>query len=69
MQTQIIKQAVHNMGGVSKVANRLLISASAIYKWQRLGRIPDIDLAEKVAEASGFPVALLRPRYEQQTAT
>jgi len=65
MQNQVIKQAVHNMGGVSKCANKLLVSSSAIYKWQRLGVIPDLDLAEKVSVASGFPVSLLRPRYEQ----
>ncbi len=65
MQTEIVKQAVHNMGGVSKVANKLLVSASTVYKWTRQGRIPDLYLAEKVADASGFSVALLRPRFEQ----
>ena len=65
MQNQIIKQAVRNMGGVTKVANKLLMSSSAVYKWTRLGRIPDIDLAEKVAEASGYSVEQLRPRQEK----
>lgn len=68
MQAEIVKQAIYNMGGASKVANKLLVSSSTVYKWTRQGRIPDLDLAEKVAAASGFPVALLRPRFESQTA-
>ena len=65
MQNPVIKQAVHNMGGVTKVANSLLVSSSCVYKWTRLGRIPDIDHATKVAEASGYSVEQLRPRQEK----
>jgi DNA-binding phage protein len=62
MQNPVIKQAVKNMGGVTKCANKLLVSSSVIYKWAREGRIPDIDLAEKVAAASGYSLEQLRPR-------
>ena len=65
MQNQIIKQAVQKLGGVTKVANKLLVSSSAVYKWTRNGCIPDIDLAVKVAEASGYPVEQLRPQQKQ----
>lgn len=64
MQNPVIKQAIINMGGVTKTANKLLVSSSVIYKWAREGRIPDIDLAEKVAAASGYPVQMLRPRQK-----
>ena len=65
MQNPMILRAIKDMGGVTKVANKLLVSSSAVYKWGRLGRIPDIDLAEKVAEASGYTVEELRPRQEK----
>lgn len=65
MQNPVIREAVQKMGGVTKVANKLMVSSSAVYKWTRNGCIPDIDLAVKVAEASGYPVEMLRPRQKQ----
>jgi hypothetical protein len=59
-----IKQAIYNMGGPKIAGRTLRVSTSAIGKWIRNGRIPNLDLAQRVSTASGFPLAILRPRYE-----
>lgn len=60
-----VKKAVFNMGGTKIASKDLRVSPSTVGKWIRNGVIPNLDKAKKVAEASGFEVALLRPRYEQ----
>jgi len=59
-----IQKAVFNMGGTKIAARELNVSTSCINKWMRNGVIPNLDIANKVAELSGFPVKALRPRYE-----
>ncbi|WP_038485368.1 hypothetical protein [Collimonas arenae] len=61
-----IKKAIYNMGGPKIAAANLRVSTSVISKWIRNGVIPNLDMATRVAAASGFDIASLRPRYEQQ---
>ena len=62
-QSEIFK-AIFNMGGPKIAARELNVSASAVFKWIRNGSIPNLDIANRVAELSGFSVDVLRPRYE-----
>jgi hypothetical protein len=62
-----IKRAIFNLGGPTIASNDLQVSTSTIWKWIRNGVIPNLDKARKVAEASGFNLSSLRPRYEQKT--
>ncbi|PWF44019.1 hypothetical protein [Massilia glaciei] len=66
MEDSNIRKAIYNMGGPKIAAQGLDVSRSAIGKWIRLGVIPNLEKATMVAEASGFDVAVLRPRYEQK---
>lgn len=63
--SEIVRRAVFNMGGTKVASRELEVSPSTIGKWIRNGVIPSLDQAKKVAEASGFNVTLLRPRFEQ----
>jgi hypothetical protein len=63
--SEIVRRAVFNMGGTKVASRELEVSTSTVGKWIRNGVIPSLDNARKVAEASGFDVAVLRPRYEQ----
>jgi hypothetical protein len=60
-----VKKAIFNMGGPKLAGSDLQVSTSTISKWIRNGVIPKLDQARKVASASGFDIALLRPRFEQ----
>jgi hypothetical protein len=61
---EAVKKAIFNMGGIKMASNALQVSVSAVGKWTRNGIIPNLDQARKVAEASGFDVTSLRPRFE-----
>lgn len=61
-----IKKAIFNMGGPKIAGATLQVSTSTISKWIRNGIIPNLDIANKVAEASGFHLSSLRPRFEQK---
>ncbi|MCI2810408.1 hypothetical protein [Eoetvoesiella caeni] len=61
-----IKKAIFNMGGLKIAASTLNVTPGAISKWVRNGVIPNLHKAEHVANASGFDLASLRPRYEQK---
>lgn len=63
--SETVRRAVFNMGGTTRASQDLRVSPSTVGKWIRNGVIPSLDQARKVAEASGFDVAVLRPRYEQ----
>ena len=62
---QEVKRAIFNMGGPKIAAAKLRVSTSTISKWIRNGIIPNLTMATLVAEASGFAVGALRPRFEQ----
>lgn len=66
--SQIVKQAIYNMGGATLAGMKLHVGANTVHKWIKKGVIPRLDMAEIVARESGFAVTLLRPRYEQQAA-
>lgn len=63
-KSEEIKKAIFNMGGRKIAGRELRISTSTIGKWIRNGRIPNLDLAQQVSKASGFPLDTLRPRFE-----
>jgi len=63
--TETIKRAIHNMGGPTRAGIQLQVSTNTVHKWVRKGVIPKLEIAEQVAAASGFDLALLRPRFEQ----
>lgn len=65
-RNEVIKQAIFNMGGPKIAATELKVTPGAISKWVRNGVIPNLRRAERVANASGFSLASLRPRYEQK---
>lgn len=65
-KSEEIRKAIFNMGGPKLAAENLQVSTSTISKWIRNGVIPNLNQAEKVAEASGFNLSSLRPRYEQK---
>jgi hypothetical protein len=62
--SKIIKQAIHNMGGATRAGILLQVSTNTIHKWVRNGVIPRLDKAVQVSDASGFDLALLRPRFD-----
>jgi predicted site-specific integrase-resolvase len=68
MRNEEIRKAIFNMGGPKIASAELQVSTSTIGKWIRNGVIPNLDKAKKVAEASGFALTLLRPRYQQETS-
>ena len=59
-----IKMAIHNIGGTKIASEKLNVSTSAISKWIRQGKIPNWNLANAVAQASGFIIDELRPTYQ-----
>ena len=56
-----VKQAIHNIGGPTKASNLLGVSNATIHSWLNNGRVPNIDLAKKLATISGMKVEELRP--------
>ncbi|WP_423391958.1 helix-turn-helix domain-containing protein [Burkholderia sp. LMG 21824] len=56
-----IREAIYNMGGATMAAKELSVSTSAVYKWIRLGRVPNLRIARKMAEALKCNVFDLRP--------
>ncbi|WP_408580495.1 helix-turn-helix domain-containing protein [Burkholderia cepacia] len=42
-------------------AQELHVSTSTVYKWIRLGRVPNLRIARKIAEAAKCNVTELRP--------
>jgi hypothetical protein len=64
--SQAVKMAIFNMGGATLAGMKLQVGTNAVHKWCKRNFIPRLDKAEIVARESGFDVALLRPRHEQQ---
>jgi hypothetical protein len=54
-----IKDAVDKTGGPSFVARLLHVSSATIHNWIRLGYIPNIEKAMRLAEISKVPLNLL----------
>lgn len=68
MGDKAVKKAIFNMGGPKIAGQSLQVSTSTIGKWIRSGVIPNLEKAKRVAEASGFDLYLLRPRFEQKAS-
>lgn len=64
-ENQDVKKAIYNIGGPKIAAANLRVSTSVISKWCRNGVIPNLDMATRVAVASGFAVDSLRPRFKE----
>jgi len=56
-----IRIAIYEMGGATMAAADLGVSTSAVYKWIRLGRVPNLRTARRIAEAAQCKVSELRP--------
>lgn len=55
-----VKVAIERLGGPTKAAHLLGVSNATVHSWARNQRVPNIDLALKMAKASGIEVTLLR---------
>ena len=55
-----IKAAIDRIGGPTKAAITLEVSGSTVHTWIKTERVPNIDIARKLATLSGFPVQELR---------
>lgn len=53
--------AVDRVGGATKAAHLMKVSNWTIHSWVRNGKVPKIDQARALAEASGMQVEQLRP--------
>lgn len=63
----IIESAVEKIGGYEATGRLCGVTGKAVRKWCKQGRLPRTEwtgetrYAEKIAEASGVPVAELKP--------
>ena len=51
-----VREAVEKVGGIIEVCALLKVSNRTLARWMADGRIPLLDPALKLAEASGIPV-------------
>ncbi|WP_409219285.1 YdaS family helix-turn-helix protein [Caballeronia sp. INSB1] len=56
-----IKTAIYEMGGATMAAEELGVSTSAIYKWIRLGSVPNLKTARRIAKITNVKISDLRP--------
>jgi len=56
-----VKLAISKIGGPTKASNLLEVSNGVVHYWIREHRVPNIDLARKLAEISGMKLEELRP--------
>lgn len=55
-----VKRAVGLVGGPTKVAHKLGVSNATVHTWIKQQRVPNIDKAKMLAEASGIELQRLR---------
>jgi hypothetical protein len=58
-----VREAVDRVGGIIEASALLRVSNVTISRWIRAGRIPNLDAALKLAEASGCPVQSFSRAY------
>jgi hypothetical protein len=51
-----VREAVEHLGGVIEASALLRVSNVTVFRWMRLGYVPNLAAALKLARASGFPV-------------
>lgn len=56
-----VRLAVSKIGGPTKASNLLGVSNGVVHYWMREHRVPNIDLAKKLAEISGMKLEQVRP--------
>lgn len=61
IQTNYVKIAINRVGGPTKASNLLQVSNGAIHHWSRNKRVPNIDLATKLALYANMSVEQVRP--------
>ncbi|KXW58053.1 hypothetical protein FEMY_14040 [Ferrovum myxofaciens] len=59
--TNAVRAAVHRVGGATRASNMLGVSNASIYNWIKIGRIPNIELAQILANATRMNIDSLRP--------
>ncbi|MBW8067915.1 MAG: hypothetical protein GJU73_10810 [Ferrovum sp.] len=59
--TNAVRAAVHRVGGATRASNMLGVSNASIYNWIKMGRIPNFELAQILANATRMSVESLRP--------
>lgn len=57
----IVRYAVHRLGGVTKTAKLLGLTNAAIHKWISTGAVHKLDNATALSNLTGIPVEKLRP--------
>lgn len=55
-----VRVAVERIGGATKAAHAASVSNATVHLWLNAGRIPNIDRARIIANASGIDIQLLR---------
>ena len=56
-----VKIAIDRLGGVTKTANAMAVSATTILKWRKAHRVANIDKAKLLAKLTGLEITNLRP--------
>lgn len=54
-----VTEAVRRVGGPTKASHVCRVSAAAVYKWRKLGYVPDTRAALALAAASGVTIEAL----------
>lgn len=55
-----IKTAINRIGGPTKAANTLGVSGATIHSWIKSERVPDIEMAKKLAKLADIDHEVLR---------
>lgn len=55
-----VKQAVAQLGGPTRVANKLGVSSATVHVWIKKGRVANFDKAELLASLSKLTLRQLR---------
>jgi hypothetical protein len=60
-QLNVVREAIRRLGGVSRAVAALggEVSESRWFRWQRAGRVDDIDMIPRVAALTGIRVEVL----------
>lgn len=61
MSRNKVRQAVSKIGGVTRVSNLLGVSNGAVHAWIKQERVPNIELAQRLAKLAGMNVEEVRP--------
>jgi hypothetical protein len=60
-----VREAVERVGGIIDACALLRVSNVTLFRWMKIGSIPNLDLALKLSKASGVPVEEFSRDYGQ----